>query len=277
MKLDDEKLKRILQDDMNREAEQILEAVENDPIAKDAVAPEGIYERLMKQIEEKEAEEQKANDDSLLSEEQKELIRLGKIYKKKRSRRKYYVVGIAAVVAMAIGMTSFGGAEKIIREVKDMMGGKTQLHIDSTGEKTDDIKHVSEEDAYQEIEDKFGFYPVRMYYLPEGMDFQEATIEEEKQLAFMHYADENDRCISYCVVTNYRTSSVGVDIEDDVIQTYEKEIQGLTIHFEEYLIKENKDKRWKVRFEYKDAHYTLLFMGIEETEVNKIIEKLEIF
>ena len=276
MKLDDEKLKRILQDDMNKEAEQILEAVENDPIAKDAVAPEGIYERLMKQIEEKEAEEQKANDESLLTAEQKELIRLGKIYKKKRSRRKYYVVGIAAVVAMAIGLTSFGGAKKVFTEVKRFVSGKEQV-VTNTNDGNFDEEISSEEEAYQAIEDKFGFYPVRMYYLPEGMDFVEATVEEEKQLAFMHYADEKDRSISYCVVTNYRTSSVGVDIEDDVIQTYEKEIRGLTIHFEVYSVEENKDKRWKVRFEYEDAQYTLLFMGIDESEVNRIIEKLEIF
>jgi len=275
MKLDDEKLKRILQDDMNKEAEQILEAVENDPIAKDAVAPEGIYERLMKQIEEKEAEEQKANDESLLTAEQKELIRLGKIYKKKRSRRKYYVVGIAAVVAMAIGLTSFGGAKKVIREVKDMMDGKDQIHIDSSGEKTDDIKHVSEEEAYQEIEDTFGFYPVRMYYLPEGMDFVEAVVEEDKQSACLHYGSSEKRNLVYRIVTNYRTGSVGTDVEEKLLQEYEMMSGEININIKEYVIEETKMQRWEVKFLYKDIQYSLWITGISENELNKIIGNLK--
>ena len=276
MKLDDEKLKRILQDDMNKEAEQILEAVEKDPLARDAVAPEGIYDKVMQQIKEHEAKQQTPDNEAMLSAEQKELIRLGKIYKKKRSMRKYYVAGFAAVMAMAIGLTSFGGPKKVFTEVKRFVSGKSQVVTNTNdGDFLEEIS--SEEEAYQEIEDKFGFYPVRMYYLPDGMDFVEAVVDEKKQSAHLCYLDSEDRSISYRIVTNYRTGSMGMDVEDKLLQEYEYVQDEITMKVKEFLVEEEEIRRWEVSFVYKEHHYMLMLMGLEEGEINKILKNLEKF
>ena len=272
MEMEDKKLKRFLQEELNREADLIMEEVDSDPSLKDVVAPDEIYDNLMQQIHEYEKEQ--ANKNSQASEEEQELIRLGKLYKKKRSRRKYYVLLLAGVVVLAYGITSIGGGKKVFMEVKNMISGKEQIHIDDTGEKTEDIKQIDEVEAYEEIEESLGFYPVRIYYLPEGMDFVEAIIEEELQSARMYYSDGQHKNIQFGVFTKNRTSSIGTDMEDVLLNEYNKEVSGVIVNIKEYEIKDSNSTRWFIVFEHDDIQYSLLLMGIDEQEMNKIVENL---
>lgn len=274
MEMEDKKLKRFLQDEMNREADLIMKEVDSDPSLSDVVAPEEIYDNLMQQIHDYEAEQ--ASKNSQASEEEQELIRLGKLYKKKRSRRKYYVLLLAGVCVLAYGITSIGGGKKVFSEMKRMFRDKdTYVRVDSgEGEKFDSEQVTTEEDAYDEIEEKLGFYPVRLYYLPEGMSFVEMTVEEEIQSARLHYQDDKVGQIAYYIFSNNRTASMGMDVEDKLINEYEKEVEGTSVKVKEYLIEGSNAKRWQVEFMYKDEQYLLRIMEVEADEVEKIIENL---
>lgn len=273
MKMDDKKLKRLLQAEAEREADKIMEEVNSDPDLSDVVAPEAIHDKLFEQI--RQYEEEKENEADALTAEQQELIRLGTIYKKKRSRRKYWVIAIAAVCAFALGMTSMGGAKKVFTEVKRILGEREQTVVNTGGEGRSFSEEISnEEQAYQQIEEKFSFWAVRMNYLPEGMEFVEADIEEEKQSACLRYADNKGGSITYRIFTNYRTGSIGIDVEDEFIQEYNKELYGVQINVKEYSIVENKTKRWDVYFEYENMQYSIMFIGLEEIQFEKILENL---
>lgn len=274
MEMEDKKLKRFLQDEMNREADLIMKEVDSDPSLSDVVAPDEIYDDLMQQIHEYEAEQ--ANKNSQASEEEQELIRLGKLYKKKRSRRKYFVLLLAGVVVLAYGITSIGGGKKVFTEMKRMLGDKdTYVKVDSgEGEKIDSEQITTEEDAYDEIEEKLGFYPVRLYYLPEGMQFEEATVESEIQNARLYYSDNKDRILQFGIFTKNRTGSIGTDREDALLREYEQNVNGTIMNIKEYEVQDNHIARWSVAFEYKDIQYTIFLMGINEKEMNKIIENL---
>ncbi len=272
MEMEDKKLKRFLQDELNREADLIMEEVDSDPSLKNVVAPDEIYDNLIQQIHE--YEEEQANKNSQVSEDEQELIRLGKLYKKKRSRRKYYVLLLAGVCVLAYGITSIGGGKKVFMEVKNMISGKEQTHIDEPDKKTAEVKNIDEVDAYEEIENKLGFYPIRLYYLPEGMNFVEAVIEEEIQSARMYYADNEGATMQIRVITKNRTGTMGSDIEDVLLHAYEKDVNGIIMNIKEYEVEDSGIKRWSVRFIYNDIQYSLLIMGIDEKEVDKIIENL---
>jgi len=248
--------------------------VDSDPSLKDVVAPDEIYDNLMQQIHEYEKEQ--ANKNSQASEEEQELIRLGKLYKKKRSRRKYYVLLLAGVVVLAYGITSIGGGKKVFSEMKRMLGDKTQTVVNTQGEegKIAERDELNEEDAYEQIHEKFGFYPVRLTGLSEGMIFEEVSIEEEMQSARLYYKDNDDGKISYYVSTNHREGSIGVDVEDKLLQEYDVEIDSTVIKIQEYQIDDTDDRRWVVSFVYKDSQYSIMIMGVEANEVEQIIENL---
>ena len=81
------------------EAERIMEEVNNNPELKDVTVPSEMHDNIFNAIREKE--------------EEKELIRLGRIYKRKRKNQKYFVLAAAMVLALAFGITSMGEADKI--------------------------------------------------------------------------------------------------------------------------------------------------------------------
>jgi hypothetical protein len=274
MEMEDKKLKRFLQDEMNREADLIMKEVDSDPSLKDVVAPEEIYDNLMQQIHDYEAEQ--ASKNSQASEEEQELIRLGKLYKKKRSRRKYYVLLLAGVCVLAYGITSIGGGKKVFTEMKRMLGDKAQTVVNTQdGEgKVVERDTLNEEEAYEQINEKFGFYPAKMHYVPEGMGFVEAVIEEELQSARLYYADSEEKTIQIRVLTQNRTGSIGSDIEDILMNEYEKEVNGKNITIKQYKVEDGQLTRWSVSFEHNGIQYSMLLMEIDEQEMNKVIENL---
>lgn len=273
MKIDDNELKRLLKEGMEYEADLIMREVESDPNMKDVVAPEDLHTDLWKQIREREEAVEKEQAEQ--EKEEQELIRLGKKYKKKLSRRKYIILIAAVVCALAVGSVSFGDGEKVFSEMKRKLGGREQTVVNSGDEDTSFAKDIAtEEEAYEETEEKLGFYPVKLIHLPEGIEFVEASIDPNLQSARLHYSDETEKSIMYYVSTNYRESSIGMDVEDKFVTESEREINGVNIQTKEYLIEESQVHKWVIDFSYDNAQYSIMIIGIDEDEVNNIIENL---
>lgn len=269
--MNDKKWKRFLQREMDKELEEIdgiLEEMNRDPDMRDLVAPEEMHDQLFAQIREKEAEKARLSDD------EKELIRLGKVYKKRRKWNKYIVLVAAVVCALAIGVTSMGGPSKVIEKVQGMLEGREQIHTDTEDNRTKEVITISEVEAYQQIEDEFGFLPVKLYYLPEGIKFEEIIITESAQNIYLNFIGNNQETIIYFIYPNYRTGSLGQDVEDTLIDEYDKLIEDVTISVKEYLIEENQTNRYMISYEHQNVYYVLEINNIEETEVEKIVENL---
>lgn len=269
--MDDKKWKEFIQREMDKEMEEIegvLEKINNDPVMREWKAPEGLRDGLFEQIHAKEAEKSRLSDD------EKELIRLGMVYKKRRKWNKLLVLAAAVVCALAVGVTSIGGPKKVIEKVQGMIEGREQIHNDSEDDRTQEIKTISEVEAYQKIEDKFGFRPVELAYSPDGIEFDELIITEGAQNIYLNYVGDNEESIVYFVYPNYRTGSIGRDVEDKLIDEYEKVVSDNTINIKEYLIEENQTSRYIAQFEYQNVYYVLRINNVEKIEVNKIIENL---
>ena len=71
------------------EAERIYQEAEADPAVKGILPPSDMRERLLNSI--REFEEEQAREK--LSKADKELLYLGKLYKKKRKQKKYLILG----------------------------------------------------------------------------------------------------------------------------------------------------------------------------------------
>ena len=273
MKMDDNELKHLLQEGMNYEADRIMAEVESDPSLKDVVAPEEIYIKLKQQIHEHQEEEER--DRESRAKEDEELIRLGKIYKKKRARRKYYVLLVAVLCALGVGTVSMGDGKKVFTKIQGIFDKGSHTRIsDGSDDKFDGVVKASEEDVFEEINDKFGFYPVRMVYLPEGMKFLENTIKDDLQYIQLYYSNGKEKSISYFIVTKNREGFSIIDMEDQFIKEIQKEVEGTNISIKEYDVKENNSTRWVVEFVYKEAQYTIIFSGLEKNEIEKTVENL---
>ena len=78
-----EEMKRFLQEELKKEANEIMREVEADQDVESLTAPSKIDEKLYEQIRQYKEEQEVLGEK--LSTEQQELIRLGKIYKRDRN------------------------------------------------------------------------------------------------------------------------------------------------------------------------------------------------
>ena len=254
------------------EAERAIRAIDAELMKAGVPLEEDVDE----EEEEIGASEAKADAGREFSEEDKELIRLGKIYRKRKKLHRYLVAAAAIVGVLAFGITSMGGPKKVFEKFNWTLAGREQTNVDSDNEDVVQMGDVKEDEVYEQIEDKYGFYPVKPIYRPEGVILLETIIGDEIQGINMLYGKEDEVKLTYVIRPNYKTSSIGKDIEDDFLEEYIEETEHAIIYMRKYLI-DDSEERWSIQFEYKEVSYSMLIMDSNDAEVKKIVENLMFF
>lgn len=288
-----DQLKEILKDQLNREAKQIEEEVglnDNEEI------PNELKIRMKNALDQKIREREMRSEDmkrtdayAKLSEEDQEALRLGremmknqseekKIYTMRRKKRNIRrIVALAAVlilvmaVVMAVGMTSFGGPERMLQFMKSSVCGRKVSQVDSS-DKNKVIEEEDEEKAYEKIEKEFGIAPVRLWWYPENMEFENMILDTDIQVAEVDYLYK-DKKIEYFVSASYGEVSWGYDNEDKKIDYYCEQVKGTDIEVTEYETPETERNRYVAEFEYKKLHYCLSGELTKE-EIENILKNL---
>ena len=271
MKFPDEEME-LSKEELVEEAKSIMEEVNGDQKVVDRPLPVNLRKNIDKKILALKAKEEKTEGERFSAEE-RELMRLGKLYKKKRKMRKYFVLAAAVVCALAFGVTSMGGPERLFEKVNWTLAGREQTNIHSD---SDDILQASddeEEEVYQQIEEEFDFCPVKPLYKPEGTEILEMNMGEAIQGINLIYEKNEKVKMTYFIRPNYRTSSLGKDIEDELLEEYVKENEYAVINVRKYL-RDNKEVRWSIQFEYQNVSYSMMIYDTSQDEVEKIVKNL---
>lgn len=261
----DSKWKRLFQKEIKRDAKSILEEVNSDPSVRDVETPEIIHTRLQKELQLGER----------LTAEERELIRLGKHYKKRRSFTKYAAVAAAAIFILAFGITSTGAGEKVIEKVQWWIANRMQIHID-TGKDIVGADGLTENEAYEKIEEVFGVYPVKLDQLPKDMVFSKVVVDEELQNARLYYKKGNEKWICYTMWFQYRTTSTGLDIEDTPVVNSQIEVSGTVMNIAQYQ-EMNGQTRFRIEFEHQKTYYFVWCLGLTDQEVENFVKNLKFF
>lgn len=284
-----DQLKEILKDQLNREAKQIEEEVglnDNEEI------PNELKIRMKNALDQKIREREMRSEDmkrtdayAKLSEEDQEALRLGremmknqseekKIYtmrRKKRNIRRIVALAAVLILVMAVGMTSFGGPERMLQFMKSSVGGRKVSQVDSS-DKNKIIEEEDEEKAYEKIEKEFGIAPVRLWWYPENMEFENMILDTDIQVAEVDYLYK-DKKIEYFVSASYGEVSWEYDNEDKKIDYYCEQVKSTDIEVTEYETPETERNRYVAEFEYKKLHYCLSGELTKE-EIENILKNL---
>ena len=268
-----DQLKEILKDQLNKEAKQIEEEVglnDNEEI------PNELKIRMKNALDQKIREREKRSEDTnrtdayaKLSEEDREALRLGremlknqseekKIYtmrRKKSNIRRIVALAAVLILVMAVGMTSFGGPERMLQFVKSSVGGRQVSKVNSS-DKNKIIEEEDEEKAYEKIAEEFGIAPVRLWWYPENMEFENMILDTDIQVAEVDYLYKGKK-IEYFVSASYGEVSWGYDNEDKKIDYYCERVKSTDIEVTEYETPETERNRYVAEFEYKKLHYCL--------------------
>lgn len=284
-------------EEIAREEEEFLE---NDT---SLVVPEGTKEAVLARVREqirayemeqarKEAEEREEAINHL-SEEDREALELGrkmlkagigqkdpeepsgkKVRRKKKPLKMYLALAAVIVCVLAMGITSMGGPERIVRMMTQDVGDREVDQVDSnhTDKENKVIEGEEEEKAYQEIRDAFGTEVVKVSVCLPEMRFDLMELDKDKQMADVYYY-YNNKTIAYCINVPYRDGSWGIDFEDPVDKEYTKEIQGCKIEITKYKPNKKGLPRWDARFEYNNIEY-LLTGTMKQRDFEKILKNL---
>lgn len=212
-----------------------------------------------------------------VSEADKEYIRLGKIYEKKRKLRKYYVLAAVLVLALAFGMTSMGGPEKVFQKFSWVLAGREQTNVDSDSDIVDPTSGMKEEEAYALVEEKFGFYPVKLNYLPEGVEFIKMEIGDETQGIQLIYGKGGEANILMFIHPNYRDGSYSTDFEDKLLKEYKYSENQKNITVKQYEVEETGEIRWSAEFLNNNIHYFMSCLDMGEQDFEEILKNLYFF
>ena len=286
-----DQLKEILKDQLNREAKQIEEEVGlNDNVE----IPNELKIRMKNALDQKIREREKRSEDmkrmdayAELSEEDQEALRLGremlknqseekKIYtirRKKRNIRRIVALAAVLILVMAVGMTSFGGPERMLQFVKSSVGGRQVSKVNSN-DKNKIIEEEDEEKAYDKIGEEFGIEPVRIIWRLKGMEFIKMELDTDIQVAELDYIRDREK-MEFIISASYGKVSLGADNEDEIIDHYYIK-ENVPIEVTEYKTPETETNRYKAEFKYNNLYYCLTGTMTKE-EMENILKNLYFF
>lgn len=277
MKENGSDLEEIIREELHKEAEEtrrIVEASETEELSRDR--KEAIRQNLKEQIDEYKKEKVYEQ----LSPEDREDLELGRQIRRereeaqeKKGRRRFgkIALNLAAVLALVsiLGITSVGGPARLVEMMKRAVGEREVVQVDSNEENLK-IAEEREEEAYQKIKDAFGVDPVKIIIRPKGMKFLEVEIDTTIQIAEMFY-QYGKKTVVYFINASYAETSWGIDVEDEVTDSYRLEKKGTEIEIKEYQISNTGEKRYSASYKYGGVEYFL--MGTMEKEDMEIIVK----
>lgn len=284
-----------------REFEEIAKE-EEESLEKDTslVVPEGtkeaVFARLKEQMREYQREqaenEAREREEAInnLSEEDRKALELGrkmlkaevgtadtsekKVHYRRKPLKIYLALAAVIVCVLAMGITSMGGPERVVRMVRQAVGDRDVEQVDSnkTDKQNKIIEGEAEEEAYQKIRDTFDTDVVKVFVGLPDMKFDTMNLDESKQVAEMYYSYDGET-IGYIINMPYRDSSWGVDFEDSVEKKYSKEIHKCKINITLYEIEDSNVPKCVAKFKYGNIEYML--MGtMSEQNFEKILKNL---
>ena len=245
-----------LEDEINREAEEIEKKVKENKEIEGMTVSEDMETALFNKIQEYEYDK-----------------RLKKVVYRKKKRT--YVIGaIAAIIILICGsvMTSVG-SKSYVKVLWERINGDESSNIinveDMDSKKT---KDVDEDAAYKELTKTFGDYLVRLGYYPQDMRLSRYTVDEQQRQATLFY-EYRDEVVRYSMYLNDDDSSFGQKEVDNEVDKYTETCGDITIEVKVYQTESTGRLRYVAKFERYDVHYQL--MGtMERAEFDKILKNL---
>ena len=294
----EEKFKQFLKKQMEKEAEQIEKEVLSNESLKEVQAPDTLREALAKIIKEyeknrtdapsEESEEigisieefceklSKEDRESYFrwraAEEKKKAKKARKRFHFPRKKRAVFVVAATMVLVLGIGMTSLGGRPYWLKVADLVLGNENTVKVNTEGEDRIETTKVDEKEAYEQIKEELGIEPVQLQYMPAEMEFDRCVIEKELGTAKLLYLYQ-EQILEYEICYQYSDVARSISTEDNLLQSYKKEKDGVEISIREFQVESIEQSMYSVTFERQNVLYRLRGI-INREEMEKIVENL---
>ena len=190
-----------------------------------------------------------------------------------RPRRVYIAVAAVLVATIAVSVSAMGGPERMVRMVRQAVGDREVEKINSSDENLV-IVEENEEEAYQKIADEFGVDPVKIIKKPEEFKFDSMVLDSSNIVAELWYKSK-EKVIVLTINGSYEKTSWGVDVEDQLVQTYDQTLKKCEVEIREY-VSPSGDEKFSAQFAYNGLEYFLIGT-VSQEEFDDLVRNLHFY
>lgn len=280
--LNDEELNQKILGEFLKEAEEIEKEAEEISKSLECEPTEDGFQKLMAEIRRRESTEDTNNyvtnvdDREKHTSKLKELKNVKQHVDKSKSKqgntgRKRVVRWASVAAAVLIGvfgisMSSEANRAYIMREMNELFGNDVNTRVNNNEVLESDR---TEQHVLEDIENTLGIKMPEFFYLPAEMKYENYSIDEDAQTAFMRYFYQ-DNYVYFMTMANFKdASSLSQNDKGKEVQKISNElVPNLEITLWEIYEERDKKPTYTLSWEYKNVYYELFGkLPIEEMEV----------
>ena len=181
------KIRRWINREMDKEVRALEKGLEGKEELSSLEMPEGSYEELLKRIEAAKLAEKEPEKESSLEKCGSDSPRPRRVFPGRR--RGFATAVLVGVLIAGLGL-GVSGAKLFVLDVENRVeDGEFNVRITNGDDVT--FIEVTEDEAYEEIEEKIGIQALRLGYKPEGMELEKVYIDENTGEALMEFYYED--------------------------------------------------------------------------------------
>lgn len=295
---------------LHREVKEWEEELENDPELDNVDASPELFERIVAQLkaegkwedeaaERKEAGKRTAREKmrkrkkefspiengeeiaeeltpdiyALLSEKDREALKIGrKVQRQGRIRKvsKLCGVAVAAIVCVfLVTMSSEANRRYAVGVINRITGNKWGIYIEDSNRDT--MKYSEDErKAYQDIEEQLGISVPQMQYRPEGMKFQGYQVSKDRASGAIFYKYKGNIMTLHLYERGENTTmqqTLDAQLIDEI------SIEGMETEARIYKLKDTEESSYLGEIAYNNC-YSVIFGKMEKGEFQKVLQNI---
>ena len=190
---------------------------------------------------------------------------------RKRVIRWASVAAAVLIGVFGISMTSEANRAYIMREMNELFGNDVNTQVDNN----DVIKSDrTEQYACEEIENILDIKMPRFFYLPDKLEYQAYSLDEESGAGILQYS-YGEQIIFLTAFSNEKSASVLEQNDSGIpMKTFSNElVSDLEITLWKIEDEEDEFPTYSLKWEYKNCYYEF-FGKIEKEEMENIAENI---
>ncbi len=286
-KMSDEELNRKILEEFLKEAEEIEKEAEEISKSLECEPTEEGFQKLMAEIRRRESTEKtndyvtNVDDREKHTSKLKELKNVKQHVDKSKSKqgntgRKRVVRWASAAAAVLIGvfgisMSSEANRAYIMREMNELFGNDVNTRVNNNEVLESDR---TEKYACEKIENTLDIKMPRFFYLPDKLEYQAYTLDEEAGAGILQYSYDEQIIFLTAFLNENKASVLNQNDNGVLIETFQNDfIPELKITLWKIEEKEDKTPIYALRWEYKNSYYEF-FGGIQEKEMENIAKNI---
>ena len=285
--LNDEELNQKILEEFLKEAEEIEKEAEEISKSLECEPTEEGFQKLMAEIRRRESIENTNNYVTNVGDREKHTnkvkeLKNAKWYKNKSNTKqgntgRKRVVRWASVAAtvligvFGISMTSEANRAYIMREMNELFGNDVNTRVNNNEVLESDR---TERYACEEIENTLDIKMPRFFYLPDKLEYQAYSLDEESGAGILQYS-YGEQIIFLTVFSNEKSASVLEQNDSGIsMKTFSNElVPDLEVTLWKIEDEEDELPTYSLKWEYKNCYYEF-FGKIEKEEMENIAENI---